>query len=95
MAGAQPGQIYFVEHDWTVRVGGARFGLYQDRLLGDEKYGAGRHTTLYFGRASLRTKTRTFQSSAWSLVSLGGLALGVLYVLRRKGAAIEPNEPKN
>ncbi len=63
---AQPGPIFFVEHDWTLRVGTAKFGLFQDRWLGDENYGGGRHTTLYFGNASVRFKTRNFKKGAES-----------------------------
>ena len=59
---AQPGPIYFIEHDWTVHVGKAKFGLYQDRWLGDENYGGGRHVTLYLGTASVRLKLRTFRT---------------------------------
>ena len=88
----QPGPIYFVEHDWTFRVAGARFGLYQDRMLGDEKYGAGRHTTLYFGSASFRTSTRIFQRSTWEVLSLAGAALCLLYLGTRGGESTKGNE---
>ena len=88
----QPGPIYFVEHDWTFRVAGARFGLYQDRLLGDEKYGAGRHTTLYFGRGSFRTRTRTFQRSTWEVLSVAGAALCLLYLWTRGRECTKGNE---
>ena len=92
---AQPGPIYFVEHDWTFRVGGGRFGLYQDKLLGDEKYGAGRHTTLYFGGGSFRTKTRTFQGTTFTVLPLGAITVCILYMLMRRGKMVQANEPKN
>ncbi len=89
---AQPGPIYFVEHDWTFRVAGGRFGLYQDKLLGDEKYGAGRHTTLYFGGTSFRTSTRSFQRTTLTTLPLGAVAACALYWLiwrRKRGQSDE------
>jgi|ERR1043166_1272689 hypothetical protein len=92
---AQPGPIYFVEHDWSFCVAGSRFGLCQDKLLGDEKYGAGRHTTLYFGGASFRTSTRSFQRATFIALPLGAVALCTLYVLMRRSKRVHANELKN
>ena len=92
---AQPGPIYFVEHDWTLRVAGSRFGLYQDKLLGDEKYGAGRHTTLYFGGASFRTSTRSFQRATFTALPLAAVAVCLLYVLMRRSKRAQANELEN
>jgi len=92
---AQPGPIYFIERDWSFRIGGGRFGLYQDRLLGDEKYGAGRHTTLYFGKGSLRVKTRTFQRTTFPLLAVAVATVAIVYMLKRRGARAGPNEPTN
>ena len=92
---AQPGPIYFVERDWSFRIGGGRFGLYQDRLLGDEKYGAGRHTTLYFGGGSLRVKTGSFQRTSFALLSVGAISVSMLYMLKRRHARAGSNEHRN
>src|SRR5262245_38474469 len=81
---SQPGPIYFVEHDWTVRVGRARFGVLQDKILGDEKYGGGRKTTLYIGRPIFRARTQRFQVGAWGVI-LGVSTFCLTYLFVRSG----------
>ena len=57
-ATAQPGPLLTVEHDWTVQIAGARFGLCQTRFgLTAPVY---RQTTVYLGsRRLLSTRMRS------------------------------------
>ena len=76
-ASAQPGPIFFIEHDWTFRAGGGRYGIMEWRLAGDEKYGGGRHTSIWFGNRTISMKTRTARKIEF-LMALGFIVFSVL-----------------
>ncbi len=88
-AQGQPGPIYFIEHDWTFRVGNSRFGIFKDRWLGDEKYGGGSHITIYAGKASLRLKSRSFNAGSFAILSIGAISACMFCILTLRDAKLQ------
>jgi hypothetical protein len=73
-AGAQTGEI---EHDWTLKVGGDRYGLQQIVYPG-----LWRGTYVYFADAEvLRSPLPAWQLALLSLLAVTVLACGVLWVV--------------
>ena len=50
-ARAQPGPIIVTEHDWTFRMGSARYGIYQARWQG-----GGGFTSVYFSKSAFNAE---------------------------------------
>jgi hypothetical protein len=82
-ARAQPGPLFISEHDWTFRVGGGCYGLYQEWSYGDPKYGGGRHTIIYFSRHEFVANMRAGWLIALVVVPLG--ATGAFLLVGRGG----------
>ncbi len=70
-AKAQPGPGYLREHGWTFRIGRGCYGLCQERVLLDPKYGGGSFTLIYFGKHEFAVKMR----AGW-LIASGRRAVG-------------------
>ena len=80
IAAAQPGPLLVPEHDWTLKTRNGWYGVYQSRLLGDEKYGAGTSTAVYFGQRLFTVRMRAGWLVALMFAPLG--AVGALLLMR-------------
>jgi hypothetical protein len=74
-AKAQP--LIVTEHDWTLRVGGGRYGLCQEFVGGDTKHGE-RYTTIWFGTHLVWVRMRAGWLIALVVVPLGAMGAFML-----------------
>jgi hypothetical protein len=81
-AGAQPGPILIVEHDWTLRPGGKTYGVWQASLKGSSDHWTG----VYCGKQLFVVKMRMLELFALALSPVAVVAL-ILRPKRGSGAA--------